>query len=59
MDKPTRTDEANASSSKKAEEAQGSARDGKDTGAALRSIYRQTVDEAIPPEMLDLLSKLD
>jgi hypothetical protein len=30
-----------------------------DVGNALRSAYQQTVSEAIPPEMLDLLSKLD
>ena len=29
-----------------------------DVGNALRSIYQQTVDEAIPSEMLDLLGKL-
>ena len=28
-------------------------------GAALRSVYSQTVDEAVPNEFLDLLSKLD
>ena len=28
-------------------------------GAALRSVYSQTVDEPIPSEFLDLLSKLD
>lgn len=28
-------------------------------GAALRSVYAQTVDEDIPDEFLDLLSKLD
>ena len=28
-------------------------------GSALRSVYQQTVEEAIPREMLDLLSKLD
>ena len=28
-------------------------------GPALRSVYQQTVEEAIPAEMLDLLSKLD
>jgi hypothetical protein len=33
-------------------------RDGHDTGAALRSVYQQTVAEAIPAEMLDLLDKL-
>ncbi|WP_375196912.1 NepR family anti-sigma factor [Sphingobium sp.] len=26
---------------------------------ALRSVYQRAVDEDIPPEMLDLLSKLD
>ena len=31
----------------------------KDMGAALRSVYQQTVDEAVPEEMLDLLGKLD
>jgi hypothetical protein len=30
-----------------------------DVGSVLRSAYQQTIDEAIPPEMLDLLSKLD
>lgn len=28
-------------------------------GSALRSVYQRTVEETIPPEMLDLLSKLD
>jgi len=28
-------------------------------GAALRSVYAQTVDEAVPSEFMDLLSKLD
>jgi len=34
---------------------------GRDTsvGAALRSVYSQTVDEPIPNEFLDLLNKLD
>lgn len=27
-------------------------------GNALRSVYQQTIDEAIPPEMMDLLKKL-
>ncbi len=27
-------------------------------GDALRSVYQRTVDEKIPPEMLDLLGKL-
>ncbi|WP_255586472.1 NepR family anti-sigma factor [Hephaestia mangrovi] len=30
----------------------------KDMGAALRSVYQKTVNEAIPDEMLDLLGKL-
>ncbi|WP_343527983.1 NepR family anti-sigma factor [Sphingomonas sp.] len=30
----------------------------KDTGSALRQAYQKTVDEKIPDEMLDLLSKL-
>lgn len=28
-------------------------------GAALRSVYQETVEERIPPEFLDLLGKLD
>ncbi len=28
-------------------------------GSALRSVYSQTVDEAVPSEFLDLLNKLD
>lgn len=28
-------------------------------GAALRSVYQQTINEQIPPELLDLLGKLD
>ena len=31
----------------------------RDTGAALRSVYQKTVDEAVPNEMLDLLGRLD
>ncbi|MDF0489102.1 NepR family anti-sigma factor [Sphingomonas sp. H39-1-10] len=31
----------------------------RDMGAALRSVYEKTVEETIPPEMLDLLGKLD
>ena len=31
----------------------------KDAGSALRQAYQKTVDERIPDEMLDLLSKLD
>jgi hypothetical protein len=28
-------------------------------GHALRSVYQRTIDEQIPPEMLDLLGKLE
>lgn len=28
-------------------------------GAALRKVYQHAVEESIPPEMLDLLGKLD
>lgn len=31
----------------------------RDMGAALRSVYQKTVEESVPPEMLDLLSRLD
>lgn len=30
-----------------------------DVGDALRTVYQRTVAEDIPPEMLDLLGKLD
>lgn len=36
----------------------GSANDN-DVGQVLRSVYQKAVEETIPPEMLDLLSKLD
>ena len=29
------------------------------TGAALRSVYQETVEERVPDEMLDLLGKLN
>lgn len=29
-----------------------------DVGGALRSVYQRTVDERIPPDLLDLLGKL-
>ena len=40
---------------------QGSARPDRDRdmGDALRSVYDRTVQESVPDEMLDLLSKLD
>lgn len=28
-------------------------------GASLRRVYQKTVEETVPPEMLDLLGKLD
>ena len=31
----------------------------RDMGAALRKVYQHAVEESIPPEMLDLLGKLD
>ena len=31
---------------------------GADLGLALRSAYQQTIDEQIPPDLLDLLGKL-
>lgn len=31
----------------------------RDMGVALRKVYQRAVEEAIPPEMLDLLGKLD
>ena len=31
----------------------------RDTGAALRSVYQKTVDEAVPDDLLDLLGKLN
>jgi hypothetical protein len=33
-------------------------RENPEIGSALRSIYQRTIDENIPPEMLDLLGKL-
>ena len=38
--------------------AKGQSKD-RDMGAALRTVYQRTVEESIPPEMLDLLGKLD
>ena len=32
--------------------------DSPEVGQALRTVYQRTVDEDIPPEMLDLLGKL-
>ena len=29
-----------------------------DVGSALRSVYQRTIDEQIPPDLLDLLGKL-
>lgn len=33
--------------------------DSPEVGNALRSAYQQTIDETIPPDLLDLLGKLD
>lgn len=32
--------------------------DSPEVGSALRTVYQRTVEEDIPPEMLDLLGKL-
>ena len=32
--------------------------DNPEVGAALRTVYQRTIEEDIPPEMLDLLGKL-
>lgn len=50
---------ANDGGSKPAKRKRGEAARDASVGAALRSVYSQTVDEAIPDEFLDLLSKLD
>ena len=52
-DRPSETDTAQKpQSTKKKGVATG------DVGSALRSVYQRTIDESIPPEMLDLLGKL-
>lgn len=33
--------------------------DERDVGAALRSAYQKTVDEVVPDDLLDILSKLN
>ncbi|HST37764.1 MAG TPA: NepR family anti-sigma factor [Allosphingosinicella sp.] len=33
--------------------------EGNDVGNALKSVYDRTLNEAIPPDLLDLLGKLD
>ena len=45
--------------SKPAKRKRGEAARDASVGAALLSVYSQTVDEAVPDEFLDLLSKLD
>jgi hypothetical protein len=44
---------------KKAPSGGGGRRPAGDVGSALKSAYQRTLDEDIPPEMLDLLGKLD
>lgn len=51
----TRPDSGTASDPKKPAKVQGKDRD---MGSALRSAYQKTVDETVPDEMMDLLSKL-
>ncbi|RVT91226.1 NepR family anti-sigma factor [Sphingomonas crocodyli] len=50
--------EPKASTPKPARKKRDGARDG-GVGNALRSVYTETVNEKIPDEFLDLLSKLD
>jgi hypothetical protein len=50
---------AGTSSGRAAPERADTASADRDAGAALRSVYQQTIEEAVPDEMLDLLSKLD
>jgi hypothetical protein len=47
-----------SASTKAAKRKRDTARDAS-VGAALRSVYSQTVDESVPSEFMDLLSKLD
>ena len=51
----TRPDTGEASDTKTPAKVQGKDRD---MGSALRSAYQKTVDETVPDEMMDLLSKL-
>lgn len=50
------TDDAQASSAKSVRTKKPAAP--ANVGDALRSVYQRTIDEDIPPEMLDLLGKL-
>lgn len=40
-------------------EARSANRADRDMGAALRSVYQRTVDEAVPDDLMSLLGKLD
>lgn len=50
---PSGGDNASAKSAQRAKKG-----DGPEVGSALRSVYDATLNESIPPEMLDLLGKL-
>ena len=63
------TDEPNRENRRKTESEKPVANDGtarprarqkqpSDVGNALKTVYQRTIDEEIPPEMLDLLGKL-
>ena len=51
--RPAAADSSGAQQKKKKKGAGGS-----DVGSALRSAYQRTIDEQIPPDLLDLLGKL-
>lgn len=53
MDSAGETDSPSAKPPRKRRRA-----DSPEVGSALRSVYQQTVDESIPPDLLDLLGKL-
>lgn len=56
--KETKTASNTKATSKTKAKGERSERGERDMGAALRSVYQKTVDEAVPDEFLDLLGKL-
>jgi hypothetical protein len=56
---PAETPSGRAGNSRQSSDRTEAAGADRDAGTALRSVYQQTVEEAVPDEMLDLLSKLD
>jgi len=59
-DNRRKTDSEKPAATEAAPRARRRARQGQpgDVGNALKSVYQRTIDEDIPPEMLDLLGKL-